>query len=155
MGWYDDDPANLLVVRWAADDSDDGTGQLFVAASSRGFSGTASAWFDGARLVGFARRLTEYPPSEQPVSVSSGFRDGQTDDYFEAVAIDVQAVGGRGQIAVRVRLTSAWNDRSAPRYDVRLELRTTFERLRTFADELRQMLEGGSTGATLGAEELA
>jgi hypothetical protein len=155
MGWYDKDPSNLLVLRWFADDGDPGFGQLFVVASSNGFTGNSSAWFNASELLEFARRLREYPPSENPVSVSSGFRDGQTDEYFDAVAVDVTAVGGRGQIAVRVRLTSVWEDRSAPRYEVRLELLTTYERLRTLADELGRMLAGEIAEVTLGAEELA
>ena len=58
---YEDDPANLLSVRYAADS--DGTGRLTVKAVAHGFAGESRAWFNTDDLLRFAEDLFDLPHS--------------------------------------------------------------------------------------------
>lgn len=55
-----------VLVRF--NDEGDGTGRLFVRASSKGFSGEGSAWFGVEDLASFAEGLCAFPLSDQPHS---------------------------------------------------------------------------------------
>jgi hypothetical protein len=91
---YDDDPSELLVMRYAADD--DGSGKLHVSASTQGFSGQSAAWFDTNQLLEFAGSLNTYPiPDGTALEIASGFGANEKAGYppQEHVAISVAAAG--------------------------------------------------------------
>jgi hypothetical protein len=154
---YEDDPRELLTVKYQADV--DGTGKLYVRAASKGFAGCSTAWFNTAELVEFASFLSAYPlPEDGNLTISSGFganeRTGEA--AREHVSLTVGLVGRKGQVGVRVHLaTPVWPDmRPGQAFDVHLELLTTYERLRKFSGHMLGVLRGDYEEATLGAEVL-
>jgi hypothetical protein len=153
---YDDDPSNQLVARFQADS--DGTGKLLIRASSGGFSGESGAWFDTQHLAAFASALESYPlPEDDPPHIESGFwKRGTQELEQELLNIIVRPAGNKGQVSVRVHLaTEVWPDMRPDSYsDVRLELLTTYERLRQFSGHLTRVIRGELDSATLGGEKL-
>lgn len=154
---YDDDPANLLTVSYAADP--DGTGKMHVRAAAGGFAGESAAWIDTSRLADFASSLSTYPiADDETITIWGGFganpRTGQPAQ--EHVALVVGPVGSKGQVGVRVHLaTPEWaNTRPESVNDVRLELLATYERLRHFRAHLLMVIQGRLDEATLGVEVL-
>lgn len=154
MSDYDEDPSNLLILTYAPDA--DGTGRLLVKASANGFAGEASAWFNDERIADFATALSAYPLQDATISLASGFGASEAQLEQEHVRIEVQKVGTKGQLGVRIHLaTPEWKDTRPESVDeVRLELLTTYERIRHFSDELLALVRGQVTEAHLGAEVL-
>jgi hypothetical protein len=154
----EDDSSEHLTLTYHADR--DGTGKLTVVAASRGFSGRSAAWFDTLELMDFARSLSVYPlPEDAHPCVDGGFgenpRTGRPAQ--EHVRIEVGPVGGKGQVGIWVHLaTEEWpHTRPEEFYEVRLELLTTYERLRMFSLHLQRVLQGDLDEATIGTEVLA
>jgi hypothetical protein len=152
-----DDAGEMLALSYQADY--DGTGKLVVKAGSQGFAGISGAWFDTETLQDFARSLSIYPlPDENHPHVESGFganpRTGATAQ--EHVGLEVGPVGGKGQVGIWIHLaTAVWPDaRPKQFYEVRLELLTTYERLRMFSNHLGRVLDGDLDEATIAAEVL-
>jgi hypothetical protein len=151
----EDNPSELLTLSYQADA--DGTGKLKVMAASHGFAGVSSAWFDTASLQVFARSLSTYPLADDDhPCVHGGFgANPRTDSPAqEHVRIEVGPVGLKGQIGIWVHLsTEVWPEaRSEQFYEVRLELLTTYERLRVFSIHLLRVLDGDLSEAIIGGE---
>lgn len=149
-----------LVARWGGDDGD-GIGRLAVSARSNGFAGRGLAWFDRQAVAEFARDLARFPlPATEPPTLSSGFgAPGQfeSNEYDEFVGISVVPLGSLGQLDVRIHLAD--DERSGHfcpegRYETRMHLLTTYERLGTFAQDLQALVEGKLEVAVLGGERL-
>jgi hypothetical protein len=153
---YVEDPSNLLTARYQPDW--DGTGELRIRAAANGFSGESTAWFDTLRLIEFATALDVYPlPSDSPLTIASGFlTPGTSQLEQEHVGLVVQPIGAKGQIRVRVHLsTPLWPaTRSDSVNDVRLELLTTYQRLHHFSVDFAHLLRAEVDEARLGAEIL-
>jgi hypothetical protein len=107
-------------------------------------------------VLAFARALAAYPLPGGVVEVSSGF--AATDDRppQEHVGLRAAPVGPRGQVGIRVHLsTELWPDtRPESRHDVQLELLTSYERLAAFSPDLVRVIDGKLDEATIG-EKLA
>jgi hypothetical protein len=154
----EDNPRELLILSYQADA--DGTGKLKVVVGSRGFSGESAAWFDTTNLKDFARSLSIYPLADDDhPNIHGGFggnlRTGSSPQ--EHVRLEIGPVGGKGQVGIWVHLaTEVWPDtRPESFYEVRLELLTTYERLRMFSIHLLRVLEGDLSEASIGSEVLA
>jgi len=131
---------------------DDWNWELTVSASANGFCGVSTAYFSASDLVTFAEELTRYPLGHS-VAIASGYgRVGEILD--EHVGIVIQQVTELGQIAVVVHLAEADPQRLEARREVRLELLTTYERLRGFGQDVARALQGLETVATLSGELL-
>lgn len=156
--YYDDDPDEQLVLRYAPDD--DGTGKLHVSASTQGFAGQSAAWFDTNRLLEFANSLSTYPiPDGTALEIASGFGANERAGYppQEHVAISVVPVGNRGLLKVRIHLaTPIWPTEGpeVQHHDLRLEMHTTYERLRRFGSHMERVLRTELPEAALGTESL-
>ncbi len=150
---YDIDPTNLVTLTWSPLDS--GEGRLTVRAASEGWAGESRAWFDAARVTEFTASLVEFPLTKTVILASGFGTDNQHLDQ-EHVRIDVYTVGGLGQVALGVHLaTEEWADsRLEARHEVRLELLTTYERLRVFAAGIDALLAGQINEASIGGERL-
>ncbi len=128
------------------DESGDGTGPLGVYAQSHGFAGHGVAYFDALRLAEFAVSLDAFPLPAGPLELAGGFwrKDVAGELEQELVGLRFYPVGGRGQVGVGVHLAGeCWPDtRPASVSEVRLELLTTYERLRTFSRDFAGVARG-------------
>jgi hypothetical protein len=152
---YEDDPSNQITLRFEADS--DGTGKLYVRASADGFSGRSAAWFDSENLLRFTQSLEAYPlPEDSPPHVASGFGNVGERLEQEHVSLTFRPVGSRGQVGVEVHLASeVWPEtRPESKREVQLELLTTYERLRLFANHLARVVAGELPEAIIGGEQL-
>jgi hypothetical protein len=146
-----------VAARWSTDG--DGTGQLHVRATAKGFSGEGAAWFGDEQVRDFAASLDRFPLPDTPLILNGGFwaRDGSGKLEQELVSLAFYPVQGRGQIGVGVHLAEEWwpHDRSdSPLCDVRLEVLTTYERLRAFSRDLAAIVSGRLAEAKLEQEYL-
>jgi hypothetical protein len=145
---------------WLAfDDDGDGTGQLLATVSYAGFSGRGGAYVSISGIHEFADAISRYPlvVGERP-TISGGFwkKDLSRDLEEEHLGISVYPVGPRGLVGVQVRLaTEVWeHDRRDAQKCVRLEIPTTYEALRRFAQGLVALVSGRDTEALLEAETI-
>lgn len=149
--------ADFISARFAPES--DGTGELHVMAVSGSFAGRSSAWFNANDVAKFAAQLAAYPlPDDAPVVLSSGYMANATtgEPAQEHVGIMVSPRGRLGQIVVAVHLATAhWAGSPGKPNEVRLELLTTYERLRRFSIDLQQVVQGQQRTARLEAEGLA
>ncbi len=156
MDGYDEDTSNQLTVRFRS--VSETTGQLIVRVAAEGYSGQSAAWLDPRRLIKFATSLADVPVLDDasPLAVLGSFKRGTPDLEQELVSLSVRPVGLRGQIGVTVHLASEmWPETQQESLkEVRLELLTTYERLRHFGDHLIRVVNGELEQATLGGEEL-
>jgi len=153
---YEEDASNQLTVRFRADS--DGIGQIMVRVAAEGFSGQSAAWLDQQRLIEFATSLADVPILEDasPLVVLGFFKRGTPELEQELVSLSVRPVGLKGQIGVTIHLASEmWPEMQQESLkEVRLELLTTYERLRQFSDHLIRVVNGELEQATLRGEEL-
>jgi hypothetical protein len=151
---YERTSPDQLVATWSGDDGD-GVGRLTVTARSNGFGGTGRAWFDRGTVLEFASSLTTFPlPSDGSVALSGGM--GGVENYDEHVGLVLLPLGPRGQVDVRCHLANeTWpGDPPEVRYETRVHVLTTYERLTSFASGLRAVVEGMQAEAHLGGERL-
>ena len=125
-------------------DDHDGTGELFVLARANGFSGASSAWFGLDDLLSFAALLAAMPLQEDPAPSLKGgyFAEPPTAGLAqEHVGIEIRQISFNGQVAVAVHLATPQTVREGPhrQQECRLELYTTYERLRHFGDEIQAL----------------
>ena len=140
-------------------DDHDGTGELFVVARANGFAGRSSAWLGVDELLSFAAHLVPMPiANDPPPSIRGGFfgQPGSAGLAQEHVAIEVRRASSTGQLAVAVHLATPVGPGDDPQrqHDLHLEPYTTYERLRQFGRDIRDMAEGRRTHATIEAEHL-
>lgn len=136
------------------DDDGDGTGELFVEAYSKGFSGISSAWFNKTELLDFAKSLSIYPLSNKnPPKISGGFwkKDVKGELEHEHLAISVYPIDGKGNLGIQVRLaTELWNEeRPESQHLVRLEILTSYNALESFSKEIIALLNNNIEKAVL------
>ena len=129
--------------------------QWRVEASANGYTGASSAWFVLATLREFAETLRAYP-LVVGAKIASGFGADPEHLDEEHVGVDAYRVGSRGQVGLRVRLsTPHWpDDRVEAQQSVELELLTTYERLRDFSDGLVDLIDGSAESARIEEETL-
>lgn len=127
-----------------------------MAAWANGFAGTSAAWFDRRTIFGFAQAITAYPLPEEPIEISGGFgaKDGAPPQ--EHVGVRVSRAGVRGQVGIRTHLsTEVWpNTRPESVHRVRLELMTTYERVRFLGRHLTLLVEGRLAVAEIEGDRL-
>jgi hypothetical protein len=145
-------------IRFQFEPDADGTGKLVVTAVANGFAGVGAAWFNAADIEAFASKLAAYPLVESGVAIAGGFFDDRAQDVpsQEHVGVRVYRVGGRGQVAVQVRLATEVREHTRPesRHATKLELLTTYERLGRFARDLLAVVKGDTPAAVLAGEAL-
>lgn len=150
--------SGFLILEWAPDDSSDDAGQLFGEAASTGFAGKSEAWFNDSFVLEFATRCESYPLDTQRLpSLSSGYGSG--DEMMTTLAVDVYPVGSAGQLGVRVQLASWYStlpaERPLARCEVELEVLSSYNELRRFAEQLRQAVQAGGGRARLAEDRFA
>lgn len=143
---------HTLRVRFAADS--DGTGELSAFVESAGFSGASSAWFGRQQLVEFAKSLgSAYPlrPNE-PLKLEGGFwsRSGTGIEQLH-VGLAFYSIGSVGSVGCRVSLSTPVHPRDRPESQalVAVELRTSYEELRKFAQSLEMLAQGAVNESVL------
>lgn len=153
---YERSGEDELVARWDGDDGD-GTGRLTVTARSNDFGGSGQAWFNRQTVLEFAQALGRFPlAEEEPAAISGGY--GEPSEYDEHVGIVVGPLGSLGQVDVRLHLVQdTWSPhgRVDGRYETRMHLLTTYQRLSAFSRDLEAVVEGTLSEAILGGESLA
>jgi hypothetical protein len=136
---------------------DDGSADLFAIATSNGFAGQGSAWFNLSEIRDFATRIAKYP-LQDAVEIAGGyFSDSRPGELAQThLSIRVYLLDGRGQLGVRVTLTDPHHagDRVEAVHSVALEIRTIYNRLERFSRDLLNLLDGRATEAVLEEELL-
>ena len=129
----------------------DGTGELIVQASSGGFAGFASAWFDVQGLVEFATRLEAFPlPAEDPLVLEGGF--WQNGSILQRhVGLQFRQIDRRGAIGIQVELATPVHegDRASSRAQAVFEILTDYADLQRFARDLGRLVSGATDEACL------
>jgi hypothetical protein len=146
-----------LTVRYPYRDTD-GTAVMAAEAACGAFAGSSSAWFADDEVVRFAEELLLYPLDEgRPVHLSGGYSADGALAGEEHVGLTVRPVGRRGQVGVTVHLAtpSDQHDLVEGVGDVRVVLPVSYEGLRRFATELRDLVAGCVDEAALDLEVLA
>lgn len=133
----------------------DGMGELEVRASSNGFSGRGSAWFNSDELRRFAAALAAYPLGDEARrGIESGYRGPPGSQHEVHVALSAYQIDARGSVGVRVRLATpvgTWRSPEA-RHAVEMEFPTTYSALTVFATQLSQLAAGTAAEAALLAD---
>jgi len=125
--------------------------KLIVFAKANGYRGTGEGFFTPEELAAFAGSLSACPLPVEAPAVSGGSQWEKSSGDAETIGITVFPLGTRGQVAIQVRLaTEMWDVVDArEQHVVRLIVRTTYQRLGTFAAELRSVVDGGLGGSEL------
>jgi hypothetical protein len=152
----DENAQDRITFKWGGDDGD-GFGRLTVTASANGYAGRSAAWFDRETVLRFARAIDAYPLPDEPIEISGGFGETGGQPAQEHVGIRVARVGLRGQVGISAHLaTELWPDtRRASLHDVRLELLTTYERLRFLSRHLSLIVDRRLDAAEIEGDKLA
>jgi hypothetical protein len=142
----------FLTIGWKWEGSGD-LGELIVTAWAKGFAGHSSAYFNASEILDFAAGLEKYPlPGEDILEIRSGHLVATTQELDEHVRITILPVTSLGQVAVVVHLAESWPDRPSARSEVRIDLLTTYERLRAFSSALARVIRGKQDLARLDGE---
>ena len=140
----------------------DGDTRLQVSAESYGFSGTTAFWWGDLDGLGrFASEIATYPlDADSRNEFVAGYGDPADGSLsHEFIRITVEPFGRHGQVRFDVALAAddvlyTALPASAVRHEVHLEIRTTYERLRHFSNELHAMADGRADSALIEAEEV-
>lgn len=141
-------------LRFRIEYADDSGIELVASAVSDGFSGTATAWFSRECIAYFADRLAStypIPPGEVIDIRSDHFLPPEAGEDPVRLRIAFDAIGHRGAVRCTIRLADDrdFDDHHTFRQCVRMTLPTTYEAVRTFALELRALLDGVGRDAAL------
>ncbi|MFZ0136584.1 MAG: hypothetical protein WAK89_05980, partial [Candidatus Sulfotelmatobacter sp.] len=122
----------------------DGTGKLTAGARYCGFAGSGGAWFSISRIDEYAGAIAEFPlPANKKLLLAGGFwKEGKLSQ--EHLALEVCQIDSQGHIGIQVRISSElWPGlRPESQRVARFEIVTTYERLRQFSKDLRELAHG-------------
>lgn len=129
------------------DMDDDESGELFVQAFSGNFCGLGSAWFNKGQLIDFAQKLCQMPlPIEPEIKLIGGFWDSEEkpEPIQPHVKLHVYPIGKTGDIGIRIFLATPVQatDRAESQQLVSVELKTTYQGLAEFANDLTSLAQG-------------
>jgi hypothetical protein len=146
-----------LTLRLTQDD--DGTGELFADFSANGFAGKGSAWFGLRALAAFAKELSQYPlPRSEPVTLAGGYWSSDEPKSLEQehFHISVFPIGGVGVVGAHLRASTDFgpDERMESRHYAGVELKTDYNELEKFSNDLRALLRGDRNEATLNEVEI-
>ena len=137
----------------------DGTARLDVAVQCRGFCGNSSGWFGISKLEEYADLLLAYPlPDDGHPPLRAGFwsktRQGEIDQLH--VSLRVYPVGLRGAVGCLVTLRTPLNDGDKSKVVslVEVELRTSYQAIADFSQELKKLLRAELSEAMLRGVEI-
>ena len=135
----------------------DGTGELFVEATSDGFAGRASAWFSDGQLLRFAQALDAFPLRDPFPTLHGGFwssTPGVPTIEQEHVGLEVRPLGRRGTVAVTARLAAPESPGEGTVLPKRLALTfvADYAELQRFAEAVAALAQGRSDQAALVSE---
>lgn len=144
-----------LIVRFF--DEGDGSGKLWVSASSKGFSGEGCAWISTEELKDFAEALSRFPLlAQNPPTIRGGFSSSDLSNEIsqEHVALKVYPVDQTGHLGLQVRVaTEVWpHDRTEAQHRVQLEIQTSYQPLTEFSRMLNAVVVGKVNEAVLMAD---
>lgn len=133
---------------------DDGTGELSVSVSVGSFSGSSSAWFAHADLVAFGQSLARAYPLQagNPIELQGGYW-GQSGNVLEQLHVGLRfyPVGSLGTVGCRVQLATPLQRGNRPdqQSSIAVELLTSYEQVRAFAQALVELAQGQTDVAVL------
>ena len=137
-----------LTLRYKAEDQ--WHGEVLATVASEGFGGTASAWFNESDLAAFANRMSEYPLSEPPLSLASGYvsRGGDLEHHLSVVILPHDPVGNI-RVVVELAPPPRGYDDLGTYSTVRTWFAVTYTDLERFQRALHRMLKGEADEASL------
>ena len=137
---------------------DDSGIELAASAASGAFSGASAAWFSRQKLIEFANRLgSTYPiPAGECIEIRGGYAGPRDEDDNEIhLLVALRPINHRGTVGCEIELSSDRFGGGNQSFQQRchMELWTTYEEIRRFADELSQLLAGTRKDANLDETE--
>lgn len=137
-----------LTLRYKAEDQ--WHGEVLATVASEGFGGTASAWFNKADISSFADRMSEYPLSDPPLSLASGYVSpwGGLERHL-SVAILPHDLRGNIRVVIDLAPPPRGDDDLGTYSTVRTWFAVTYTDLERFQRALRRMLKGEADEASL------
>jgi hypothetical protein len=132
----------------------DGTAELKASVQCKGFCGNSSAWFSIPQLEEFADLLLAYPlPADDHPNIRGGFWSRKHRNEIDQlhVSLRIYQVGLRGAVGCLVTLRTPLNDGDKTKVAslVEVELRTSYQALSDFSQELKRLLRSEVSDATL------
>jgi hypothetical protein len=123
----------------------DGTLKLCATVQCEGFRGHSCAWFGVSQLEEFADRLLAYPlPLDDHPTIRGGFWNKKIQGEIEQLhlALSFYPVGLRGAVGCLVTLQTPLHDSEKPKVasEVKTELRTSYQALAEFSQDLKKLV---------------
>jgi hypothetical protein len=135
-----------LRAKFRRDSDAEGVGELCLEVAAPPFAGASGAWFGADAILDFARMIADtYPLSESdPIELKGGiFTDDMKRLDQVLVGLAFYAVGSLGNVGCRVTLTTPSSPRwSKARTSLNLEILTSYEAVRSFANGLAGIVRG-------------
>ncbi|SRR5229473_2797054 len=137
----------------------DGTARLDATVQCKGFCGNSSGWFGITQLDEFADLLLAYPlPDDGHPPLRAGFWSKTTRGEIDQlhISLRVYPVGLRGAVGCLITLRTPLNDRDQSKVAslVEVELRTSYQAMADFSQELKKLLRAELTEAILRGVEI-
>jgi hypothetical protein len=141
-------------LRLTLDTDGDGTANVNATVHCNGFAGTSSAWFDLLELERFSEQLLAYPlPPDGVGPMQGGFWSKTQSGELAQLHLSMKfyPVGLRGVVGCMVTLRTPLNDRDNTKVSssVEVELRSSYQELSDFSNNLKHLSRGEVTEAIL------
>jgi len=123
---------------------DDGTCELFAEVSVNGFCGKGSAWFNLRDLEVLSKEFMAYPLRRDNLpTIAGGYWSKEKEGKLEQTHLFIKPypIGSTGVIGVRIELATPLNesDRPESQHVVKVEIKTDYNCLESFAKQLVQL----------------
>lgn len=131
-------------LRLTLEPDDDGTCELFAGVSVNGFSGKGSAWFNLQDLEVLSKEFKTYPlrPENLP-TIAGGIWSKDIKGELEQPHLFIKPypIGSTGEVGVRIELATPLyqSDRPESQHVVKVEIKTDYNSLESFAKQLVQL----------------
>ncbi len=131
-------------LRLTLEPDDDGTCELFAEVSVNGFCGKGSAWFNLEELKALSKELMTYPLRRDSLpTVAGGYWSKGKKDELEQTHLFIKPypIGSTGTVGVRIELATPLyeSDRPESQHVVKVEIKTDYNSLESFAKQLEQL----------------
>jgi len=142
-------------IRLKLNKDDDGTCELIAEASSNGFSGKGSAWFNLSDIQQFSAKLLNYPLPEDAICLKGGFYGDNLELKEEHLSICVYPVGRTGNIGIQVKCRTPSDEDFRPESisQSMLEMKTNYEDIARFNKSLSKLINGECEEALLQCDD--
>lgn len=146
-------------LRLKLEPDDDGTCELFAEVSVNGFCGKGSAWFNLRDLEVLSKEFMAYPlnPESLP-TIAGGFWSKDKKGGLEQTHLFIKPypIGSTGEVGVRIELATPLceSDRPESQQVVKVEIKTDYNSMESFAKQLEQLAKLQREDAVLSGNQV-